>query len=212
MDQFLAENHGNTQADQGYYLRGLARYRQKDIPAAKADFNQAAALSKTPQIKGRAFKALGDICYDSADMPVAAEMYRQGLENLDQSIPPADEARYRLGQALQRLGLWGQADIQFSRLIYQFPGSQLARQAGRNIYATAWTIQTPCVRDRRTAQATADELKAKGQDVAAVAALASDEGMMFVVQVGRFATYEQAAELYEKVQTIQADARITVVK
>jgi tetratricopeptide (TPR) repeat protein len=211
MDQFLADNYANSQADQGYYLRGMARYRQKDTPGAQADFDQIAALSKTPQLRGMAFKALGDIHYQADDMTLAAEMYRQAIDNLDQTKPPTDEARYRLAQALQRMGLWSQADLQYSRLIFQFTNSQMARQAGRCIYATGWAIQTPPVRDKRTAQANADELKAKGLD-AVVSAVPADEGMMFTVQVGRFATYQQAADQYEQVKAIQADTYITVIK
>ena len=40
--EFLAQNSNTAEADAAYYLRGLAYYRTKDLPAAREDLKRAA--------------------------------------------------------------------------------------------------------------------------------------------------------------------------
>ena len=212
MDQFLQDNYRPARGEQGYYLRGLSRYRQQDIKGARADFEQTAGGSKDAQLRGQALKALGDICYDQDDFPTAAEMYRQALDNLAESASPADAARFRLGVCLQRLGQWSQADLQFSRLIFLFPSGDMAAAAGRHIHATAWTIEVQSFRQKGGAEVLAMELRIKSFSGVVVEPISAEGGMMFAVRLGRFAAYQQAAEQLDAVKAIYSDAHITATQ
>ncbi len=212
MDQFLQDNYRPARGEQGYYLRGLSRYRQQDIKGARADLEQVAGGSKDAQLRGQAFKALGDICYDQDDFPTAAEMYRQALDNLAESASPADAARFRLGVCLQRLGQWSQADLQFSRLMFLFPKGEAASAAGQRIHATAWTVHVQSFSQKSGADVLAMELRIKSISGVVVEPISAEGGMMFAVRVGRFAGYEQATEQLDAIRAIQGDACIVATK
>ena len=161
MNQFLADNLRAKQTDEAYYFRGLARYRTKDLPGATADFHQVVTKTSSPQLKAMAYKGIADMAYDREDMALAESMYRNALSGLKDSERPADEVHYRLGRALQRLGRWEEADLQFSKVIGLFKGSELALRAGRLYNATVWTVQMAALKDKRSADslaASADSL------------------------------------------------------
>lgn len=212
MDQFLAENGRSKRADEAYYYRALARQRAKDLPGATADFNQVMQKTSSSQLKAMAYKGMGDIAYEREDMPLAESMYRNALAGLDESKRPADEVRYRLGRALQRLGRWQDADLQFSRMIKLFEGSELALRAGRLYSATAWTIQMGAFRDKRSADSLAQKYKSENRVHCVVQMIQADVGTMFAVQTGRFPAYDLADAELAKVRTVSPQAEVTVTK
>lgn len=220
MDQFLAENPRSPRAEEAYYYRGLARSRQKDVAGAQGDFNQVVQHTSNGGRKALAQKAIADIAYDREDMGLALSMYNQALAGMDTSKKPADEVRYRLGQTLQRLGRWQDADLQFDKLIYQFGEDEWAKRAGRYIRASAWTIQVAAMRDRRAADSLAGKLGAElnakarpGEQIRLyVVPVQAEGGHLFAVQVGRFPTYDLAAVQLKHVRSIDPNGLIMVTK
>lgn len=214
MNEFLASNPRSAEAPQAYYWRAMARWRFKDLPAAQNDLEQVVRLAPSGQLKGLGCKGLGDLAFNRGDLGQAESTYRQALANLDETKPPADEVRFRVGDTDQRLGRWREADAQFGRLVYQFAGGELARQAGRRMHANSWTVQIATMNDKRQAQALADELVAAGSKVA-VATVATDSGPVFAVQSGRFETYgpaQAALENLKKTLKDHRDACVTVTR
>ncbi|MFB3894415.1 MAG: SPOR domain-containing protein [Phycisphaerae bacterium] len=211
MDQFLAANPRGNGADQAYCLRGMARFRMRNIDGARVDLQQALDRTDSPQVKGRAIKVLGDLAFEEGNLPTAESMYRQALGFMDENVKPADEVRYRLGQILQRTGRWADADVQFGRLMFKFPNTDLARRAERMIHCTAWTVQVAAMKSRDSAAAKVDGLK-KMNLPAAIQNILTDSGPLFAVQVGRYSTYEQALAALPTVKAVSEDAFITPTK
>lgn len=220
MNQFLSDNPRSSRADEAHYYRGLARYRQKDLSGAQGDFYEVVQHSSSGGLKALSQKAIADIAYDREDMGLALSMYTQALAGMDQSKRPVDEVRYRLGQTLQRLGRWHDADLQFDRLIYQFGDDEWAKRAARYIRASAWTIQVAALKDKKSADAVAariaTEMKAKYKPDEQVAMyvhpVQSDTGHLFAVQVGRFPTYDLAMAHLKRVRAIDPNGLIMVTK
>ena len=212
MNQFLADNLRAKQTDEAYYFRGLARYRTKDLPGATADFHQVVTKTSSPQLKAMAYKGIADMAYDREDMALAESMYRNALSGLKDSERPADEVHYRLGRALQRLGRWEEADLQFSKVIGLFKGSELALRAGRLYNATVWTVQMAALKDKRSADSLAAKYRSENRLACTVQPIQADVGPMFAVQTGRFPTYDLAAAALGKIRPINPQAEVTVAK
>lgn len=213
LDAFLADNSNSARADEAYYLRGLIRYRNGDPNGAGQDLNAAIRRSGNKDLRVRARVAGGDIAYDGGDMALAENLYRQALEEIPQGAKPSDHARYRLGCVLQRQGRWEEADVQFDRVVHFFGDSEVGISAGRRTHSRAWTIQTGAFRKRTLAERMVKPLAAalKIRPVSVNAAL--DAGRpLFRVQVGRFATYEQAMGLLEAVREQQAGAFVDTTR
>lgn len=211
MDQFIAANARSKYADEGYYWRGLAKLRMGDVPAARADFGYVIDHSTRGDVLSLAHKAMGDISFDSADMSTARAMYSQALRYMKDGQPPIDFVRYRLAQALQRLGQWEDADFQFNRLRHTFPDGELSKRASRQVHCRAWTVQAAAFKERRAADYLAARLKNDALDAQVVPVTMESEAL-FAVQVGRFGTHDQAEAIVPQVKATAAEAFVTVTR
>lgn len=192
LDAFLADGSSKSRADEALYLRGLAKIHAKDASGAKADLSEAVWRTRNSQLRAKARIAMGDMAYDADDMALAENMYRQSLTDIQLGAKPADHARYRLGCVLQRQGRWADADAQFDRVVYFFDGTEIATLAGQRTHCVAWTIQAGVFTKKPRADAAAQSLSRDG--LAAVVMPVLRKGRpVFVLQLGRSATYDQAA-------------------
>ena len=210
-DRLLADYPRAAEADEAMYWRGLARYRRGETAAAGADLSQALRMTRRKDLAGLAHKALGDLAFDAGEPGQAEEHYRQAIEDLPTGKGPQDEVLYRHGQSLQRLGRWTDADLEFSRLIHRFEGTELANRSARLIHAQAWTVQAAALQSRTQARQRADELIRRGVK-AFVLGLILEGQPVYAVQVGRFESYPAAAATLAKVQEAAPDAFVTVTQ
>lgn len=192
MSRFVEENPRAAERDEAYYWRGLAEYRKGELQAAQQDFEATLKLTKRSDLTGLSAKALGDLAYDRSSMGEADGYYQRAIANLLEGSKPMDEVLYRRGEALQRMGQWQDADLQFSKLIHNFAGGELAKRAGRLIHCRSWTVQVAAMKERAAATDLAGRLKAKKLN-AFVQSFLSDGEPLYTVQVGRFADYDDAA-------------------
>jgi len=211
MTSFLSQYGKSNRADEAYFLRGLAKYRQKDLPSARADLSEAVARSRNGELRGKAMLSLADLYYDTGEIEVAVNMYRQSLNELPKGRPPADNALYGLGRALQCRGNWKEADAQFHLLAHYFRDSELAAIAARRAGCTYWTVQTGAFSGKANAEKAA--LRLRQQNLPAEVKLSrTGKSPMFVVQVGKYETYDQAADRLPDIRRFRADAFATPAK
>ena len=209
MDAFLQENGRSNSEDEGYYLRGLTKYRSGDRRGAQADLNEAIGRTEQKDIRVGARLALGDLAYEDDEMALAENAYRQALADIEPGQEPADHVYYRLGCILQRQGRWRDASGQFRRLRHHFVDSELAKRAGRRVNGDAWTVQMGAFGAKSRADAVAAELRGKRLQ-AFSRPIADGSTLLFVVQVGLYSTYEQAVAALRGIQKTQSDAFVIV--
>jgi tetratricopeptide (TPR) repeat protein len=214
---FMESDGRSSRADEALYLRGLSRYRSKDSAGAKTDLTEAA--SRTKWLKAQAHLALGDLAWDADDMNEAEAMFSKSLAemensdaksamNQDKSLADRSHAQYRLGCVFQRQGKWLEADEKFDRVIYEDKDSRLARQAALRVHCRAWTVRA-CTLSRSDGGPNAiATLKAHGILDAYVQPTQIDGKLKYVVQVGRYPTYDQANAILHKVREIYGDANL----
>ncbi|RKY24249.1 MAG: hypothetical protein DRP83_07980 [Planctomycetota bacterium] len=196
---------------QATYLRGMARYRLKDITRAQSDLEKVSRKSDNIQLLIRAFDALGEIAYRKGDMPRAEKCFQHVVDLADRRQRPVDRAHYRLGCILQRLGRWQQADVHFQRVIYLFGRSKLAKLSRRRVNGRKWTIQVGAYSTRSDAQAGAkafDKAKLKTY----IRPIVEAGRLSFLLQVGRWNKYERAAAGLRQARSVQAQAFLQVTR
>lgn len=208
-DEFLAK-YAKTQAtDQAYYTRGLAKYYMNDREGAKADLQQSLARTKLQRLRLLASTALADLAWDQDDMPLAEKYYRQAL--LYTKAAEEEHARYRLGCVLQRKGAWEEADSNFDRVIHFAADSQTGKLAARRVRSRAWTIQAGAFEQRTRAETELKKLE-EGHLSGKVQEVMEDGRLLYLVQIGRYATYEQAVSQLTNVLKVKNDAHVTVTR
>ena len=208
-DRFLREYGGTTEAGRAFYLRGKAKLSLDDIAAAKSDLQEAVSRSGNGDVRANARLALGQLAFDSGQMLLAEELYRDAIADIEVGKPPGDHAHYRLGCVLQHRGLWWRAELEFRRVVEYFANTELARRSSRRVNATAWTVQAGAFSNESRAASLVKKLRAGGltPDVGPVL---GKSGPMFIVVVNKYGTYQQAAKALSSVKKYEADAFVTV--
>ncbi len=210
-DAVLSGGSQGSLAMQAYYLRGMAWYRLKDFDKSQNDLEQVDRKSNNTQLRVRAMDSLGEIAYLRDDMSRAKNYFDQVVELAGRGQRPVDHAHYRLGCILQRLGKWQDADVHFQRVIFLFGQSTLAKQARERVNGRKWTIQVGSYSERHNARNAAG-LFSREKMKTYIEPSIRDGRMAFLLQVGRWENFEQAAGQLEAVRRMKADAFLQVTR
>jgi tetratricopeptide (TPR) repeat protein len=207
----LNETQSGDGATQAYYLRGMARYRQKDFDAAEEDLQAAHRLSRDDVLAAKAADALGELAYLRGDLVGAAARFQETVERLPKGRPPTDHAHFRLGCILQRQGRWRDADIHFQRIMLLFDGSPLAELARRRALARAWTIQVGSFRKKANADAEAQRYEEFDLPMTVSPGIL-DGKPVFLVQLGRWDDHAAAQRALPTVRAVAPEAFVSVTR
>ena len=208
LDAFLKDHSESRLAGEAYCYRAKARLALGDRAGARADFTQAAGLLQDKMLAAQSLLALCAMAEEDSDLPAAERMARQAVERLDLGQKPADEALWRLGCLLQKLGRWEEADTRLDRLIYLFPDTPQAHDATKRVRSTAWTIRLAVLPDRPAAAAEAQRLARQHGLAASVREDLVDGRLVFRVEADRYATYEQAVAALPAARARTPDAAV----
>lgn len=206
--EFLKTFPSSSAVGEAYYLRGMCLIEMKQREAGRASLTAGAAKASREDQRATCQTALANLAYEDGDMNAALAGYATAIPYLPER-PPTDEALYRYGVCLQRLGRWGEARRIFSRLLDQFPGSRMAG-AARSRFAwrhDSFAIQCGTFLRVDEANQAADVLKDKGLS-AAVEYVELDGLAAWRVLVGEYATYEKAQGDLTRVRLIVSQATI----
>lgn len=198
-------------AMQAYYLRGMAWYRLKDFDKARSDLEHVDRSSTNVQLRIRSLDSLGEIAYRRDDMLRAESYFGQVGKLTERGQKPADHAHYRLGCVLQRLGRWQEADVHFQRVIFLFKPSALTKLARVRVNGRKWTIQVGSY-DKRYNATVAAKLFRQANMKTYIEPAIRDGKMAFLLQVGRWEKYGQAAGQLQAVRRMKADAFLQVTR
>jgi tetratricopeptide (TPR) repeat protein len=130
LDRVIDDYPRRAETAEAYYIRGLCHARLERRSDAVVDMTRCIELSRRNDLSARARTTLGGIAFDLGRYDEAKRHFAQAVDELPPE-PPADEAYYEYGVALQREGDWEEAAIQFSRLLHHFPSSRHADDARR---------------------------------------------------------------------------------
>jgi len=208
LDRLIETYDRTAEIAEAYYVRGLCRFSQRQYAAAATDFEQAVAKSRRDDLTARAKASLAAIAFQAADWDRAARLYRESVPDLPDA-PPTDEILYSAGVALQRVGDWPTADLQFSRILQKFRDRPMAREARRMALwrHPYYAIQLGAYRDADNADKAVKAFRQRGLDVEQEN-LPRDGQALWVIMTGRYRTYADARAALPRVQQVQRDATI----
>jgi len=197
--------HGTAVA---YYIRGQSRLYAGAPDSARNDFQAGYRLARDAELRAVIDAQLGNLAFETGDYETACTHYGRAAARLP-SNPPTDRVLYQHGVALQRLGRFPQARNQYAQLLHAFPLSEYADAARkrRDWPEPYFAIQCGVFTQEPAARTAAADLRARGLN----AQSQPDAGPMsqrYVVRVGRYARYADAARELERVRPLVPDAFI----
>ncbi len=198
-DKIIAADPQAPTVDEAYYLRGLSRMTRGNHIGAAADFQTAISKTVRPDLKAKAWRALGDIAFDQIQWADAQKDYESALAA--GAATPANSAsanylNYRIGACQQAQGDWTRAAASFGRVIAadNDPAQkEIKDRALARMHATNYSLQFGAFVDAAKARELVAQLKAAG--LAAVIPVDVREGqVLYLVQSGSYHTMNQAAK------------------
>jgi len=187
-------------ADEQRLAAGMAAYEAGRTNEAISHLAPLAS-HRDARIAGRASATLGLIYLARGEHPRAISHLRPAAEKL--SGDDAAQAYFHLGQAHQKLGRWAEARTWLSLTVSKASDDGLREAAKRLLASTGYTLQLGAYSTKANAEKQAVEMKA----VADRASLGSprvvpsrnpEGGTLFLVQVGRFSTFDSAMQARQK--------------
>ena len=210
-DTVLRENLRGAGAMRAYYLRGMARYRLKEYPAAERDLEQVYNRTKSSDLHVKAADTLGELAYLRGEMPLAASRLQEVIDQTSAGVRPWEHAQFRMGCVRQREGRWKDADLHFEQVMYHLPKTALAKQARRRSRGRKWTIQVGSYKKKQNAVSEAGRFRA-GRMKTFIEPVVRDGALVFLLQTGRWDRYEQAEAQLPSVREMKSDAFLYVTR
>lgn len=133
-NEFLRQFSSNKKAGDAYYFRGMCRINLHQRESGREDFVACAALAGREDLRAKSLAMLGLLAFEKQDYARAADYYAQA-DSMSAASPLTDEALFRYGVSVQRLGRWQEARALYSRLLHQMPVSSFVAEARRRF---AW--------------------------------------------------------------------------
>lgn len=198
-------------AMQAHYLRGMALYRLKEYPSAREDLQRVYARTRNVDLRIKATDTLGELAYLRGDLNEADRLLAEVVDQTREGDRPADHARFRRGCIRQRQGKWIEADVEFEKVIHQFPNTSVARKAAQKARGRSWTIQVGSFDSKNNAGATATKFQQAGMRTY-IEPVMQDGKLKFLLQVGRWGKYEPAESSLPSVRRITSDAFLQVAR
>lgn len=180
--------------DEQRLIDGMEAHRKGRTADALAALGPLAD-HRNPQIAGRASGTLGLIYLQRGDFQRAITHLRPAAEKLDGD--DAAQAYLHLGQAHQKLGRWAEARTWLSLAVSKAQDAGLREAAKRLLASTGYTLQLGAYSTKANADTQAVKMRSAadraGVGTPRVVPSRGDSGQtLYLVQVGRFSTFDSA--------------------
>jgi tetratricopeptide (TPR) repeat protein len=140
LDKFLEAYPGSDEVGEAYYMIGLCRVRISQLDRAEDAFKSALAVADVPILERYVRLSLANLAFERRDYSSAGESYGSCFDDLPRR-EPFHLAYYRYGLALQALGKWKQADVQFAHIMRCFPETDILPWAREHFGWTSYAIE-----------------------------------------------------------------------
>jgi len=194
LSQFLDNVQGKPETAEALYVRGMSHARSGQRAQAYGDLRRCVGVSANPDVGWRAQVVLGTLNFEDERWDAAGQAYGAAAKAMP-SVPPMDAVLFRIGQCYERTGRWLEAQGSYRALADHFPVGAHAAAARRRIQLNAdhFAVQCGVFSRRENADRLRTDLKAQGLE-AYVRPEPRDQRTMYVVLVGRWASYAEARQ------------------
>ena len=202
----LEQEPPNPAASEALYLLGICNLNSGKTDQARRNFHQALDVTEIPILRHYLNLSLANLAFERGDYAKAGKLYGPYIDSLPRRSP-FHWAHYRYGLALQTVGKWQQADVQFSRIMHLFPRSDAYESAWQHFGHAHYTIEL----GRFPSPELAQEQKRQFPDLAdqiASAAIHEPDTWSYVNNYGKFENFAQAKQALASIKQIAGQARI----
>lgn len=192
LSKLLREQPDDPAVARAYYLRGMSHAQMGNRVEAYRDLNAAVDSGADATATREAYVVLGTLHFEDRAWADAAAALREAA-NRYPSTPPKDVILYRLGLCYERLSRWGESRGPFAEIVKHFPDSNFADAAARRLRVQPehYAVQVGAFYERENAETLRFQLERDGL-TAWLRTEPRNRQTMYVVLVGRFASYDQA--------------------
>lgn len=208
-DRFITAHPDAATVDEAYYLRGLARMARNKRNAAIEDFKKAIARTTRADLKGKAFRALGELAAEQNQWADVQQNYQAALDTKALSPANVTHLNYGLGAALQAQGQWEKAQPYFRRVLIDKNDPERETKALARMNLTAFSLQFGAFKDVTNARTKVTQLQNAGVTAKIVPEQRGSD-LWYLVQSGTYGTWSQAAAAREQYQAKSADVLVIV--
>lgn len=205
---FLRKTPTGKYRARAFYVRGMCNAQMGRRQQARADLLECVRMKSDLSSTWRAYTVLGTLAYEDQDWTRAAD-YLEAAAHRSPLDPPKDAILWRLGQSRERQGRWSAALPHYDTLLREFPRSQFASAAKRRLRLRAdhFAIQVGSFAQLQNARNLQSNLARENLRTEIVSDV-QDQGSRYLVLVGRYLTYEEAARALPVVQQWESRAFI----
>lgn len=206
LSRFLDEVAGKPETTEALYVRAMSHAKSGQRAQAYNDLQRCVATSTNPDVAWRAQVVLGTLSFEDERWDAAGQAYGAAAKTMP-PVPPMDAVLFRIGQCYERTGRWTEAQGSYRALVDHFPVGVNAAAARRRIQLNAdhFAVQCGVFSRRENADRLRMDLKANGLE-AYVRQEPRDQRTMYVVLVGRHASYGEARQQLAAVRVHVRDA------
>ena len=206
LSRFLDEVAGKPETTEALYVRAMSHAKSGQRAQAYNDLQRCVAMSTNPDVAWRAQVVLGTLSFEDERWDAAGQAYGAAAKTMP-PVPPMDAVLFRIGQCYERTGRWTEAQGSYRALVDHFPVGVNAAAARRRIQLNAdhFAVQCGVFSRRENADRLRMDLKANGLE-AYVRQEPRDQRTMYVVLVGRHASYGEARQQLATVRVHVRDA------
>jgi tetratricopeptide (TPR) repeat protein len=197
-DKLIRENPTSPNIDEMFYLRGISRLTKGNKAGASADLAQAASKTTRADLKAKAFRALGDIEYESQHWREAEAQYQKALDSGGMSPENTNLLNYRMGACLQARGEWRQASPWFGRVAVNKLDTALADRSLARMNMSSFALQYGAFSEVARAREMGNQLQAAGVTPAIVSETREGK-VLFLVRSGSYRTFAEASAARDKI-------------
>lgn len=202
LTSFINDNDQSQEVSEAYYIRGLARLKLRQRTEARQDFQAAVAKSARKDVTLRAQTSLAIMAYDDADWASAVRHYEDAILWIN-DLRDYDDHLLRYAISLQRLGRWEESSRMFADILQDHPSGSASKTAkimlGWN--HPYFTVQCHALGKAQAADKEVARLRATGLKAAKTLDTRSGRAM-YLVQVGKYRTYDEALQGLQRVRRI----------
>ena len=206
LGKFLEAYPGSDEVGEAHYMIGLCRVHSSQPDRAEDAFDFALAVANVPILKHYVRVSLANLAFERRDYSTAGEFYGSFLDDLPRR-EPFHLAYYRYGLALQALGRWKQADVQFARILQLFPEVDILPSVRKHFGWTNYAIELGRFSSFELASRQRREFADLSPQLHWQARRGSD-GWQYVNLYGEFSDFERAKEALATIKPRLAQARI----
>ncbi len=192
--KFIAANPDSPNLDEALYLRGISRLTRGGGEAAKQaaadDLRLAIQKTTRPDLKAKAYRALGDIDFEGSRWELARSEYAQALPGMT-TPKSVTELSYRIGACLQAVGQWDKAPPWFQRAVAANGDPELKDRALARMNAHSFALQFGAFQDGPKAAELGRQLQTAGITPAITSELREGK-LLYLVRSGAYQTRVEA--------------------